>query len=56
MSGIKFFNFAIPIDTYKKLKMLSNKTGVPISEMLRQGISLVLGNSKSGTVQNEKTT
>lgn len=42
MGGIKFFNFAIQIETYKKLKAISNRTGRPISEMLREGIDLVL--------------
>lgn len=37
MDGIKVVNCAIPIETYRKPKMLSNKTGRPISEMLRQG-------------------
>ncbi|GAN33936.1 MAG: ribbon-helix-helix domain-containing protein [Candidatus Brocadia sp. AMX2] len=42
MEGIKFFNFAIPIETYKKLKARSNRTGKPISEMLREAIEIVL--------------
>ncbi len=52
MGGVKFFNFAIPIEEYRKLKILSSKTNEPISSMLRRGIEFILGDAKFKKAQS----
>lgn len=42
MRPIKFFNFALPFETYKELKQISIESEKPIAEIVRQGIGLVL--------------
>ncbi len=52
MGGVKFFNFAIPIEEYRKLKILSSKTNEPISSILRRGIEFVLAGTKFKRAQS----
>lgn len=42
MRPIKFFNFALPYETYQELKQISIESEKPIAEIVRQGIGLVL--------------
>ena len=42
MRPIKFFNFALPYETYQELKRISIESEKPIAEIVRQGIGLVL--------------
>lgn len=42
MKPVKFFNFAMPFETYRELKRISIESEKPIAEIVRQGIGLVL--------------
>ncbi len=44
MRPIKFFNFALPYETYQELKRISNETGQSVAEIVREGINYVLKN------------
>lgn len=55
MKPIKFFNFALPFETYQELRTIAIKKEVSIAELVRQGIEYLLkdtGKIKAG--QNEK--
>lgn len=38
----KFFNFLMPYSQYQELRVLARKTDLPMAELLRQGVRLVL--------------
>jgi len=44
MRPIKFFNFALPFETYQELKQISIESEKPIAEIVRQGINRILKN------------
>ena len=44
MKPVKFFNFAMPYETYQELKQISIESEKPIAEIVRHGIDRVLKN------------
>ena len=49
---IKFFNLTLPYELYKELKRLSIKSNKPISQIIRKGISIVLGREDAKNADN----
>lgn len=47
----KFFNLLIPYDHYVALRNLRRKTDVPIAELVRRGIALILEGAKGGVAK-----
>lgn len=45
MKPSKFFNFALPFETYQKLRLIAIEKEMPIAELVRQGIGYLLKNT-----------
>jgi hypothetical protein len=45
MKPNKFFNFILPFDTYRKLRMIAIEREISIAELIRQGIEFLLKNA-----------
>jgi len=41
-NGVQFFSFSLPIADYKRLKFRAMQADIPMAELLRQGVRLVL--------------
>lgn len=52
MKPVKFFNFAMPFETYRELKKISIESERPLAEIVRQGIEYVLKSENTRTAQN----
>lgn len=47
-NGVQFFSFAMPIADYKRLKFQAMERELPMAELLRQGVRLVLESERVG--------
>lgn len=57
MEPTKFFNFSMPFKMYTQLQLISRRDELPISHLIRIGITHVLAESKeSGTKMNTSAT
>lgn len=55
MKPTKFFNFALPFETYQELRMIAIKREISIAEIVRSGIDLLLkGKALDGQTKNSK--
>lgn len=50
----KLFNLLLPFNQYQELRNLRRKTDIPIAEIIRQGISIVLERAKAGNPTTTK--
>jgi len=49
---IEFFYLTLPYETYQKLKRVSIGSDKPIAQIIRQGISIVLGREDAKNTDN----